>query len=378
MAASIFSGTAVKILKNILRFADGTDLASTDAAKLSGLSSNVQTQLNSKQASGNYITALTGDVAASGPGSVASTLATVNSNTGSFGSATQVASVTLDGKGRATAASNVSIQIAESQVTNLVSDLAAKAPLASPALTGSPTAPTQSQADNSTKIATTAYVDTGLATKQATGNYITALTGDVTASGPGSVAGTIANDAVSNAKAANMATQTIKGRTTAGTGDPEDLTATQATAILDVMVGDSGSGGTKGLVPAPTTGDAAKFLRGDATYQPITISHSTFDTASLANGTTYTQAHSVGAVPSIVVTSLVFTSAVSGWSVGDEITRWVDGLTGVADTAIFVGVDATNITARCNTTTFAGFNKSTGANAGIAVTNVKLRFRVYT
>ena len=44
-------------------------------------------------------------------------------------------------------------------------DLSSYAPKASPALTGSPTAPTQSQADNSTKIATTAYVDTGLATK---------------------------------------------------------------------------------------------------------------------------------------------------------------------------------------------------------------------
>jgi hypothetical protein len=39
------------------------------------------------------------------------------------------------------------------------------APLASPALTGSPTAPTQSQADGSTKLATTSYVDTGLALK---------------------------------------------------------------------------------------------------------------------------------------------------------------------------------------------------------------------
>jgi hypothetical protein len=37
----------------------------------------------------------------------------------------------------------------------------------SPALTGTPTAPTPSQADGSTKLATTAYVDTGLATKQA-------------------------------------------------------------------------------------------------------------------------------------------------------------------------------------------------------------------
>jgi len=43
-----------------------------------------------------------------------------------------------------------------------------KAPLASPALTGSPTAPTQSASDNSTKIATTAFVKTGLATKQNT------------------------------------------------------------------------------------------------------------------------------------------------------------------------------------------------------------------
>jgi len=37
-----------------------------------------------------------------------------------------------------------------------------KAPLASPALTGNPTAPTQSAGDNSTKVATTAYVDSSL------------------------------------------------------------------------------------------------------------------------------------------------------------------------------------------------------------------------
>lgn len=46
-----------------------------------------------------------------------------------------------------------------------VSDVSGAAPLASPAFTGSPTAPTQTQGDNSTKLATTAYVDTGLATK---------------------------------------------------------------------------------------------------------------------------------------------------------------------------------------------------------------------
>jgi len=44
--------------------------------------------------------------------------------------------------------------------------------------------------------------------------------------------GDIDNDAVDNTKAANMATARIKGRTTAGTGDPEDLTVAQVVAML--------------------------------------------------------------------------------------------------------------------------------------------------
>lgn len=100
--------------------------------------------------------ALTGDVAAPS-NSNTTTLATVNANVGTFGSATQVGTFTVNGKGLITAASNTAIQIAESQVTNLVSDLAGK---------------------------------------QATGNYITALTGEVTAAGPGSVAATVTNSAV--------------------------------------------------------------------------------------------------------------------------------------------------------------------------------------
>ncbi|MDB5190051.1 MAG: hypothetical protein JWN49_377 [Parcubacteria group bacterium] len=61
------------------------------------------------QPAGNYITALTGDVSASGPGSAAATLATVNSNTGSFGSSTAIPTFTVNGKGLITAAGSVAV-----------------------------------------------------------------------------------------------------------------------------------------------------------------------------------------------------------------------------------------------------------------------------
>tara|TARA_R100001440_G_scaffold26553_1_gene43480 strand:- start:98 stop:982 length:885 start_codon:yes stop_codon:yes gene_type:complete len=112
------------------------------------------------------------------------------------------------------------------------SSIDAKAPLASPSLTGNPTAPTQSASDNSTKIATTAYVDNQVATENTiaemddvtitsisdneilqynnstskfenqtlaeagilTGNETITLSGDVSGSGTTSIAVTIADD----------------------------------------------------------------------------------------------------------------------------------------------------------------------------------------
>ena len=52
---------------------------------------------------------------------------------------------------------------AQSTVTDLVSDLAAKAPLASPALTGTPTAPTAAPGTDTTQVATAAFVQAALA-----------------------------------------------------------------------------------------------------------------------------------------------------------------------------------------------------------------------
>lgn len=76
---------------------------------------------------------LTGDVTSSG---VATTLATSGVSAGTTGDATHTNAMTVDAKGRVTAVTSTAIAIPESAVTSLVSDLALKAPLASPAFTG--------------------------------------------------------------------------------------------------------------------------------------------------------------------------------------------------------------------------------------------------
>lgn len=106
-------------------------------------------------------------------------------------------------------------------VTNL---LAGKAPLTSPALTGTPTAPTASQADNSTKIATTAYVDTGLALKAPLASPT--LTG--TPAAPTAAVGTnttqLATTAFVNAQAEQVVVFCLSDETTALTTGTAKLT----------------------------------------------------------------------------------------------------------------------------------------------------------
>lgn len=219
---------------------------------------------------------------------------------------------------------------AESDVTGLVGDLAAKAPLASPVFTGDPTAPTPAPGDNDTSLATSAFVQAALAAYvvpdgdkgdititsgvwAVDANAVTyakiqdvsaasrllgrgsasgagdpqemtagtsmvisgtalqraALTGDVTASADSNATtiaalavttGKIADNAVDNTKLADMATARLRGRVTAATGDPEDLTGTQATTLLDTF-----TSALKGLAPS-SGGGTTNFLRADGTW----------------------------------------------------------------------------------------------------------------
>jgi hypothetical protein len=90
-----------------------------------------------------------------------------------------------------------------------------------------------------------------------------AYTGDVTkAAGSGTL--TIAAGAVTLAKMANLAANTIIGNNTGSAATPVALTATQATAMLDVF-----GTTTKGLVPAPTA-IAGKVLSDNGSW--VTVS----------------------------------------------------------------------------------------------------------
>jgi hypothetical protein len=84
------------------------------------LSSTDWNTFNGKQAAGSYITALTGDATASGPGSAALTLATVNASPGTFTYAT----VTVNAKGLVTSASSGSSAFANQTLSNLASPTA--------------------------------------------------------------------------------------------------------------------------------------------------------------------------------------------------------------------------------------------------------------
>ena len=89
---------------------------------------------------------------------------------GTLGNATATGQFTVNAQGQLTGGVNVPIQLALAQVTNLTASLSALAPLASPALTGLPTAPTQGNSTNNTTVATTGFVKTAI------GNIVPAFT----------------------------------------------------------------------------------------------------------------------------------------------------------------------------------------------------------
>jgi len=197
-------------------------------------------------------------------GATALTLATVNANVGAFGSATQVAVPTVNAKGLVTAISNTTIAIPSTAITDFVSAVASTASVTAN------TAKNSYPAGDSTKVGhitvTQAVnldtMESDIATNTAKVTNAT-HTGEVTGSG----ALTIASNAVTNAKAAQMATKTYKGRTSALTGDAEDVAVATLKTDLVLVKADVGLGSVDNTTdagkPVSTAQQTALNLKAD-------------------------------------------------------------------------------------------------------------------
>lgn len=144
----------------------------------------------------------------------------------------------------------IASSIADSDLThspdgNSVFDaLALKANLASPSLTGNPTAPTQTAADNSTKIATTAYADNAASAATSAAIVQTITNGDTTH--------TSSSDAVFDALALKLTASNNLSDVANATTSRTNLVAAKSGANTDIdSVVLQGTGGA-GFVTYPT------------------------------------------------------------------------------------------------------------------------------
>lgn len=105
--------------------------------------------------------------------------------------------------------------------------------------TSSPIVPTLAASDNTTKAANAAFVQSAISAAVSSASITDGDKGDIAVTGSGSI-WTVDNGAISNAKLASMANLTFKGRVSAGTGVPEDLTVAQMKTALNLAGTNSG------------------------------------------------------------------------------------------------------------------------------------------
>jgi len=140
-------------------------VSSTEIGYVDGVTSAIQTQLDSKLATTTASSTYAPLASPALTGTPTAPTAAANTNTTQIATTAYVQTELTDLIGGAPGALDTLNELAAalandaSYSTTITTALATKAPLASPALTGIPTAPTPSSSDNSTKIATTAYVN---------------------------------------------------------------------------------------------------------------------------------------------------------------------------------------------------------------------------
>lgn len=115
----------------------------------------------------------------------------------------------------------------------------------------------------------TLKTDLGL-TGTNSGDQTITLTGDVTGSGTGSFAATIGNDAVTYAKMQNVsATDRLLGRSTAGSGDVEEIVCTAAGRALIDDADAAAQRATLGLAAIAASGSGADLAGASVTFAKV-------------------------------------------------------------------------------------------------------------
>lgn len=262
--------------KNVI----SSSVTATELGYVSGVTSAIQTQLNAKQASGNYITALTGDITASGPGSVAATLATVNSNVGSF----TYSSITVNAKGLITAASSgaapevpLTFSTGLTRSTNTITVNTSQNISTLSNLTSNGFVKT-SGGTGALSIDTSTYI---------TGNQTITLSGDVSGSGTTAITTTIGSAKVTNAMLAgsiDLTTKVTGVLPLANGGSNKNMTAVAGGVVWT----DSDS------MEVSAAGTSGQYLKSNGTSAPAFASFTAPTVQKFTTGSgTYTTAANV-------------------------------------------------------------------------------------
>lgn len=285
---------------------------------------------------------LTGDVTTSG---AASTLATVNGNVGSFGSATQSLTLTANGKGLITAISAQTVTPAVGSVTGLGTSvgtaLAVNVGTAGAFVVngGAGGTPSSIILTNGTGLPTTGLTGTLQAAQEP------AHTGDVTNSA-GSLALSIAANAVTLAKLATQATNTVLGNATSGTAVPTALAVGTCSTPGSALIWTTNTGFGCNTSITASTASTATTLTGTWT------------------GTATNDSAAAGKVGEIISSAVDFGSAISlttntdtnitsiSLTAGDwDVSVWNNFLPAASTTVVAIGNSISTTSATTNSAT---------------------------
>jgi hypothetical protein len=155
--------------------------------------------------------------------------------------------------------------IAQSKIASLTTDLAAKAPLASPTLTGTPAAPTATAGTNTTQLATTAFVTTAASTK----SNIASPTFTGTPAGPTATPGTNTTQLATTAFVTAAVSAGGGGGGTSFTAVPR--TSAYTAADYDFVICNGATSGFTVTLPVVANGAWVRVKKTDATANAIIV-----------------------------------------------------------------------------------------------------------